>query len=134
VGRVGFSYDIAQIDYRFRLDKETFSPKRSEVTTGLALDPVYLSTTYLLLDNDPVFADREQVSGSMTIKLTDQWQWNVGGSTDLNNNVDVGATTGLIFQNECTMLSLQAARNFTRDRDVRPETSISFIYALKNLE
>ena len=40
---------------------------------------------------------------------------------------------GLTFQNECILFTTEIRRDFTRDRDLEPDTSINFVIQLRNL-
>lgn len=134
IGKIGIEHNNVNVDYSFRLDQDTMAPRRSELVGGINLSPLTLGASYVFLDNDPIFSDREQVSTGATLALTKYWSINGGLSRDLLIDQYVTTHSGVVYRDECTMLSLTASRNFTRDRDVRPETSFTFLYSLKNLE
>jgi LPS-assembly protein len=134
VGKVGFTYNPFSVAYRFRLDKDNFSPKRQEVDTSVAYDPVTFSLSYLGLNNDPSLADKETIGVSAGIKLSKNWQLTLNGSEDLELNQITGANTGLVFTNECISVGTYIGRTFTNDRDIEPSTTILFRISLKNLE
>lgn len=133
VGKVGVDAHPFRVAYRFRLDKDEFEPKRSEIDASFNYDPVSLSAAYVLLDNDPVLADEEQVIAGSDIRLTKYWSWQNTANRDILNNDWVYISTGLTYGDECTNVSMVAGREFTRDRDIEPTTTFLIRVAFKNL-
>jgi len=134
VGKLGFTYDPFMIAYRFRLDKEDFAAKRQEVDTSFAYDPFLFSLSYLSLNNDPSLADKETVTASANARLSKHWTLAMSGSEDLELHQITGTNAGLIFTNECTSVATYLGRTYTRDRDIKPSTTVLFRISLKNLE
>lgn len=133
VGRIGVSSRPLTVSYRFRLDKDTFSPKRSEWNALYQRRPLTLAATYLKLDNDPILSSKEEITATMSLNLTKQWTFTALNRRDLQQNQLTTAGVGLIFSNECVTVSGIAQRDFTRDRDVKPDTSFYIRLGLKNL-
>jgi LPS-assembly protein len=136
VGRVGFSSgELLDIAYRFRFDEEDFHNNRSEVWSSLNLDPVRLNVNYLILDDiSDTFPTREEIGGGVDLKLNDQWRFTAGGRRDITDNGGmINAGTGIIYTGDCTDFTLAWSRDFIRDRDIEPSTSITFQVTLKNL-
>lgn len=134
IGKVGLSYQPFGVAYRFRLDKDSLAPKRSEFDGGFSYKGLNLNASYLSLRNDPVLATKEAISGSASLKLSDYWTLSTGAQRDLEQDFTNSTYTGLAFQNECTSISTVVGRSYTRDRDIEPSTNILFIVSLKNLE
>ena len=134
VGKVGLDAAPFTVAYRFRLDKETLSPQRHEVDSALTYGPLTLSGNYLMLSNDPILANKEEISGTGVVNLTDEWQWFVTSRRDIETSFTPSASTGITFKNECTYITTMIGREFTRDRDIEPTTTFLFRIALKNLE
>lgn len=133
VGKIGVAAAPFDIAYRFRLDRDTLSSKRSEVTAGFNYSPLAFSASYLSLKNDPVLATKEQIVGSSTLKLTDYWAWTVTTNYDFFEESFVVGYSGFVYTDECTVFSVTAGRDFVRDRDIEPATTILFKVAFKNL-
>ncbi|MGE3714240.1 MAG: LPS-assembly protein LptD [Alphaproteobacteria bacterium] len=133
VGHVGFSASPLNLAYRFRLDKDEFSPKRSEIDASFDYKWMTLAGAYLLLDNDPILADREQAVGSSSVRLSKNWSWQSAANRNLLTDEWVSLSTGLTYADECTNVSMIAGRQFTRDRDIEPTTTFLFRIAFKNL-
>ncbi len=134
VGKVGVDLAPFTVAYRFRLDRENFSPQRNEVDATMTYDRVTLSGNYLMLNNDPILANKEEISGTAVVGLSDEWQWFVTSRRDIETSFTPAASTGITFKNECTYFTTMIGREFTRDRDIEPTTTFLFRIALKNLE
>ena len=135
VGRAAWDYsDMLQLAYRFRMDRETMELKRSEVGGRLYFDPVTLQTDYVRLDSDPYLEDNEEIRASGSLRLTDNWTWTTLGRRNLGDDEGmIRAGTGLVFQNECVTVNTSVNRQYIRDRDVEPSTSVKLEVFLKNL-
>lgn len=133
VGKVGVQYDPFYLAYRFRLDKETLDPRRQEVDLRLQARRITLLLSYLSLQNDPVFASREEVVGNVLLELNKHWAINAGGRHDLEVDQLTNLGAELIFKNECVNVSGMVSREYTRDREVRPDTRYLLRVSFKNL-
>ena len=134
VGRIALAADPFTLAYRFRVDRENLSPKRSEIDAGFNWYPLALSGSYLSLKNDPVLATKEEITGTAAFNLNQNWVWRIGGTRDLLLNQLTSAETALIYTNECISLTSILGRQYTRDRDIKPDTNILVRVSLKNLE
>ncbi len=134
VGKVGVTSDPFIFAYRFRFDKDTLSPKRQEVDTVYTYGYLSVGASYLSLQNDPILDTKEEIVGNAALKLTEYWTFNVAGRRDLELDLTSSSSVGLMFQNECASINTQIGRTFTRDRDIKPSTSVIFTISLKNLE
>lgn len=134
VGRVAVSWDTnITTAYRFRLDRETLSPKRSEVNAVLNIQPVFLQVDYLNLNDDPFLDDRQEVVANASLAVTDYWTLFAGTRRDLNENEQTLANAGFRYQDECFGLFGNLTRSLIRDRDVEPSTSFILRVELENL-
>lgn len=134
VGKIGITSHPVSLAYRFRMDQDNFSSKRDEVIASYSQTPFRASLSYFSLNNDPILADKKAVTGSLTVNLSKQWSWDISSSKDLVLHQSTGASTGLTFQNECAIINASMIREYTRDRDIRPSTSLLFRISLKNLD
>jgi len=133
VGRIGISSQPLELSYRFRLAKDTFSPKRSEWNALVNQRPLTLSATYLKLDDDPILSSKEEITATMSLNLTRKWTLTLLNRRDLMQDQLTTAGAGLVYANACVTVSGIAQRDFTRDRDVKPDTSFYIRLGLKNL-
>lgn len=133
VGKLGMQWNPLYIAYRFRLDKESLSPRRSEVDLTYAARRLTFTASYLSLQNDPVFASREEVVASAMIDLHKNWAFNTGVRRDLEIDQLTSLGAELIFKNECVNISGVVNREYTRDREVKPDTRYLLRVSFKNL-
>lgn len=133
VGRLALQYQPVNLSYRFRLDKDDLSPRRSEVEAGLNFKRFGIGATYLYFDNDPIVGDSQEIVNSGYIRLTDNWMLNINTRRDLERARQTSAGIGLLFENECLTLSLGGGRDLTNDRDLQASTSLYARIFLKNL-
>ncbi len=101
VGMLGISYLPIDLSYRFRLDKDTLTPNRSELNASLSWERLGFSVNYLDLNNDPVLGNEENITGGTWVKLGKYWTLSAGANRDLIRNAFVGTNAGLIFQKFC---------------------------------
>ena len=139
VGRVGVSFsDLIDVTYRFRLDRETFTPRRNEVDFSGGLSWLRLNLQYLSLDQAPIdlslpIGKREEVNSSAELKLGESWSVVGKYRRDLTNDFTINMGAGVIYEDECLLFSIRADRRFTEDRDFKPETSVRFTIKLRHL-
>lgn len=134
VGRVGLTYSPVNIAYRFRLDKDSFSPSRSEIELGYNKKPFGLATSYLRLKNDPILGAREVVTGVGTVNLDDNWGLIANGSRDIDLGQTINTSGGVIYKNECVNITTMVGKDYTNLLDIKPSLSFWFRVSLKNLD
>jgi LPS-assembly protein len=135
VGRVGLTYDKLDVSYRFKLDPDESDISRNEVNAYLGWNPISLGVNYAYLNNDAFTENFEDISAFTTVNLSDNWLVSASGRRDLRDKGGmVDSMAALTYKNECITLTARAAKTFTRDRDVEPDTSVTLQVGLKNLE
>ncbi len=133
VGQAGMETGNLSLDYRFRLDPEDGSMRRNEFNGSVAEGNNGLYLDYVDINNDPFVEDQRNVILATSVALAPEWTLTAGGQRDLENNQAITAGVGLIYQNECITVFTDAKKEYTRDRDLEPNTSVSVRLALKNL-
>lgn len=138
VGRVGFrTSEMFDIGYRFRLDRDDLTVKRSEVMAGWYYAPVRLDLDYVNID-----ASASTITGEPREELYGRFAWDVNHiwtvATDARRDLTddggwVTSSASLIFHGDCANFTTSWVREFTRDRDIEPSTSFLFQIQLKNL-
>lgn len=134
VGKVGLNYDPFTLSYRTRLDKDTLAFNQNEVDATANYYPFSIRTSYLRLNNDITLGDREEISGSFNVNLTQKWQWGVATTRDLKISQPVSASTSLIYKNECIYILNTLGKTYTQDRDIKPAITYLFRVSFKNLD
>lgn len=133
VGLAGIDHEHFTADYRFRVDPEDGGWRRSELTASYADGFDGLFVDYVNINEDPYLEDQENITLSSAYALTPNWIVSAGGQRDLAEEQAILAALGLTYQNECITVFTNAKREYTRDRDIEPNTSISVRVSLKNL-
>lgn len=133
VGRLAFEYKPVTLSYQFRVDQEEFQSNNNTISASLNYEPLMWQLNYVTLENDRFLEDREEIMTSMAIALADEWTVNASAQRDLDQDKMLFAGVGLVFHNECFTLQTSFGRQFTRDRDVEPDTSITVRVGFKNL-
>ncbi|MCB2082272.1 MAG: LPS-assembly protein LptD [Rickettsiales bacterium] len=134
VGRITASNgDNMDVSYRFRVDKDDGSFRRNEVLTTLQLSPLSLRAGYVQLDDETTFI-KEEALANISYRFTDDWTFFANGRRDLADNggwIETGA--GIAYENECLIISTALRREYVRDRDIEPNTSVVLEIGLKHL-
>lgn len=138
VGRLTIApSEFFEYSHRFRLDRDDFGFRRNEI--DLALGPAWLRLNlgFVSLSRD-LSADeaqsRRELRASSRVKFNENWS--ASGVYRRNLSEQGGTITagvGIVYENECIIFTADLRRDFTRDRDVKPSTSVNFRIALKNL-
>lgn len=139
VGRAAYNYyhhfDIA---YQFRLNHENWTSNHNFIHTTFNYNPVTFNLDYLssheVFDNITGTPEkRELLASGASLQLTDQWAIAGTGNRDIEESEWRSARGDLIYNGNCVKFTLTLNREFTRDRDIAPNTSLSFQISLKNL-
>ena len=138
VGRIAIRPSrFIDLTYRFRLDSDSLALRRTAI--DLTAGPDWLRTNLGFLSIDEGSADlitlgrREEINLSTRLELGPEWSFDAFHRRDLAENSSINIGAGLTYQNECFLFSTQVRRDFTRDRDLEPDTSINFIIKFRNL-
>lgn len=124
--------------YRFRFNAEDLRSRRNEVTMGVGSSRLRLDLTYLFFDEERAtsqFGDREELSGALTVGLTEHWSAFSSARRNLaeTNSGFISLGGGLQYSDECLIFLTSLSRRFTQDRDLVPSTTLLFQLVFKNL-
>ncbi|MSO71579.1 MAG: LPS-assembly protein LptD [Alphaproteobacteria bacterium] len=120
--------------YRFRIAQEDWSVRRHELAFRAGPRAFHLGIDYNFLAGSGEFADRQEIGGKLTSKLTDTWSFSGHARSDLSDDGRMISMGGAIeYQDECFDIILGFNRRFTRDRDIPPSDSIMLRVNLKYL-
>ena len=124
--------------YRFRLSRDDFGFRRSEL--GIVLGPAgaRLGLDYVRLQDvggDVVDTDdaREQVALRARLDLGRAWALSARWREDLGGGGTISYGGALAWQNECFAVALNGERRFTRSLDRKPETVLFLTLHFKTL-
>lgn len=139
VGRVHVSpTDWFDLLYRFRLDKDSFKPRRSELGFRLQQRDYSILVDYVLLDEQistENFGNREQLDLKLSVRLSDYWSTSARLVQDLSNDSNRTRIAGLGFaySDECFAIGLEYERRELRDADIEPEDRVFLRINFKHL-
>ncbi len=141
VGRVRFSpADIFDFAYRFRLARENLAARRNEIDFAAGPRAFRINIGYALLEEQipesdtTTFANREEIAAAAVARITSFWRISAGTRRDLTGSGGTITWNGaLTYEDECLLFATRLNKNFTRDRDVQPETSLLFTIKFKHL-
>ena len=122
---------------RLRLDRNTFSLRRNEIYFSVGPEFLRFNTSYVSLEREQTvdeLAAREELYNTLRWQIDKRWIATAESRRDLTGDgSQITAGAGLQYLDECIGFSLTVKRNYTRDRDVEPSTSINFRFLLQNL-
>ena len=133
VGQIGAGIDPVEVSYRFNIDPHEGDLRRNEVRGAYQGGRLKAYLDYVRLEDDPFLLDREEMIASGSLKLSDQWDVVASGHRDLDAGNAVSSFAGVTWHNECVTILTSMRRDYTRDRDIEPDTSFSVRVALRNL-
>ncbi len=129
--------DRFNVNYRTRLDRNSFQSKAHEVDAGYQGDRLALNGLYFFSKSIPGTSfdeTREQFIGKSRLRLNENWYVSGGATYDLG--IDPGLRTadgGLEYVAECFSIGSFIERDLTNDNSGDAETQISIRIGLKNL-
>jgi LPS-assembly protein len=122
---------------RLRLDRDNFSPRRNEIYFSIGPKKLRFNTNYVALDQEQFSEEleaQEELYNSLRWQIDARWIATLESRRDLRDGgSQIRSGAGLQYLDECIGFGLTIERNFTRDRDVEPSTSINFRFLLQNL-
>ncbi|MDA0260695.1 MAG: LPS assembly protein LptD [Proteobacteria bacterium] len=128
--------DFVDLNQRIRMDRDTFSLRRHEVSLSagpkyLRVDASYVSLSRELTTDE--LSGREEIDISSRLQVTPEWALTAGTRQDLKKDATLSFNSSLEYQDECLFLSVDFDRTFFSDRDLEPSTSVTVRLKLKHL-
>jgi LPS-assembly protein len=129
---------FVDINYRFRIDSEELETRRSEIGFNVSDSTKWgIGGNYIFLDSAAAngeFNDREEISTTTYVQLDDYWFFDGTIIRDLGlNSGTTKASSGLTYADECINVTLGFTKDFTRDAENEPDTTIFLRMSLKHL-
>ena len=122
------------LTHRVDIDEQNGTIRRNQVYLDGSYGRTSVELSYVRLPQQDVIATdepREEVNGQATVGLFDYWVAFAAARRDLANSQMLDDEFGLGYDDECLGISLSYRRQYTRDRDVPPSTSILLRFKLK---
>ncbi|HEY2070055.1 MAG TPA: LPS assembly protein LptD [Rhizomicrobium sp.] len=120
--------------HRIDMDPDTGTVRRDEVYVDATYGRSGLELSYLRLPASAVIPGvdgREEINGRGTLGLWGYYVLYAEARRDLEASQMIDTEFGLGYEDECLGVSLSWRRQYTRDRDVPPSTSVLFRFNLK---
>ena len=148
VGRASVRWgEYVDVVYRFRLDKKSFSPRRSELDAYVGKGGTYVTVGYTDLDRSIMLEDledREELRVGGRVQIDKHWSVNAATILDLTSQSQrpmsdadgfqpIRHSAGVAYEDECFKFSVTWRRRFTEDRDFERGSTVFFRFALKNV-
>jgi len=125
------------LNQRLRLDRNKFSLRRNEIYFSIGPEYLKFNSSYISLERDQTVDEldaREELYNSLHWKIDQRWVATAESRRDLSGEgSQIRTKAGIQYSDECIGFGLTMQRNFTRDRDVEPSTSINFRILLQYL-
>ncbi len=125
VGHVGFTpNDLISLQYRFRLDKDTFASRRAEITTSVGPPPFRLTTSYLFVKADTpqrvLLGSTEEFFVQVSSRFSQHWSISASHRQNLGQNGGtIHSDFGVTYEDECFVIGIDIANDNTQDRDFK---------------
>lgn len=139
VGRVDFTPNpYVDMQYRFRLDKNSLVSRRSEVSLATGTDPFRIGGTYVFVTSDGTLPgipnNTEELYLSASSKLNRNWSLVVGHRHNLSaGGGPIRTDVGITYEDECFILGFDIANDRTQDRDFKRGVAVMFRINLKTI-
>ncbi len=133
VGHVAYDGKKLDVDYRYRLDTDDMELRRSEVKGLYNYGRGTVSVDHLRIQDDVVLSDRNEITAAASLNITKDVSISAFGRRDLMTDSMLIAGGGAVIKYDCVTFYPAVTREFTRDRDFEPDTSITLRVGLKNL-
>lgn len=155
VGRIeARPLDWVDLNYRFRYDQKTWSPRVSEVGGSIGPAIAKLAVDYTFLSKHQVISvqqtrktdkkepatpkkDFNQIKLSLSSQLTKTWSLTAMVRQNLKKNENAPRTLekgiGALYRDDCFGLGFSIKRQYYKDRDLEPATIFLVTLFLKNI-
>ncbi len=135
VGRVTLApADWLDATYRFRFDTDNTRMARQEVDLTTGVEALSLSLSYVQLEGNADFDQREQISGDLSTKIYEYWSATAGVSYDFTEHQIDGVNASFGYNDECFGLNLSGQYNPEGETDISAGKFAAFVtFSFKNL-
>ncbi len=112
---------------RVRIDQDDLELARHELDLRVGSDKNWFEVGYLSLADDQTaigLESRHEINIAGRVQLAEFWSTYGEYRRDLETNDSIEALAALEYLDECFGFALEVKREFTRDRDIEPETKV----------
>ena len=150
VGRARVRYkDFVSFTYRFRLDKDDFTPRRTEVDATIGSRRTYAEIGYLRLDRNipninEDLGDREELRAAGRVAFARYWSLFGSAVVNMTNRDEdptlqadgfdpIRTRIGIAYQDDCIDLGLTWRRDYATQGDALRGNTFELTFRLLNL-
>ena len=137
VGRVIINPNFPfNAQYRFRLDRENFTPRRNELQASIGPKAFNVNVNYSFFGEGTgagEFNNREEITTGFSSQLFEDWILRGSTRRDLERDETLNYGLGLEYRCDCLHVALDFTRTFTTDRDLKPSDTLFLRLTFKNL-
>lgn len=130
VGRFVINYkDYLHLTHRYRLKNDNFGLGLSDLTLDAGNDIVRVSLSHFSIDDydtNTIFDNAEQLSVGARVSLNKNWHLMSGYRQNAQTKETLETRGGIMYTDECLIVSVAAGREYLRLNDIEPSTSVRF--------
>jgi len=121
------------LNHQFRIDSDDGELKRNDISATGNLGPFSGNVNYINAKQSGGVRDREEINLNARVKITKNWSVTAGSRRDLLQERVLQNRFGILYEDECTVISLFFRKQSFVDRDITPDDSVLFNFILKSL-
>ena len=128
--------DFFNMNYRFRLDQESLDFRRSDLRLRFGPKSARFNVGYLNLSEDVTLdepIDREELSAGVRLRITEGLAVGFQSRIDLSENEPVAHMVGLVYTDDCFVITSGVERRFTSRGELDDTTRFALRVGLRNL-
>ena len=137
VGRFDFvPSSFIDLNQRIRLDRDTFSIRRHEVSLSAGPKFLRIDASYVALSRELTtdeLGGREELDVTGRLRVTPNWSITAATRQDLKEEATLSFSSAIEYEDECLFFGIDLDRTFFNDRDLEPSTSVTVRLKLKHL-
>ena len=139
VGHVSYTpNDLVNLQYRFRLNKDTLASRRAVATASVGPAPFRVTTGYLFVKADTpqqaILGSTEEFFIQASSRLSQHWTISAGHRQNLGQNGGaIHSDIGVTYEDECFVIGVDIANDNTQDRDFKRGLAVLLTLSFKTI-
>jgi len=139
VGHIGYTpNDLVNVQYRFRVDKETLASRRAEFAASVGPAPFRVTGSYLFVKADTpqqaLLGSTEEFFVQVSSRFSRHWTISASHRQNLGQNGGaIRSDVGITYEDECFVIGVDIANDNTQDRDFRRGLAVLLTLSFKTI-
>ena len=125
------------LQYRFRLDKNSFASRRSELNAAVGPELLRVSSSYIFVKSNgtpSVPNSTEELFIALSSRFARNWSIVASHRQNLGvNGGPIRTDIGLTYEDECAVIGLEFANDNTQDRDFKKGLAVVLRISMKTV-